>query len=195
MKKELIDKLKKENFSKEILRAIRKVNRKKFVPDEFKEKSYDDIPLPIGFGQTISQPYTIAFMLTLLNLKNRQKILEIGSGSGYVLELLSEMCPDSEIIGIEVVKELAEKSKKKLGKRKNIRIVNKNGATGFDEEAPFDRILVSASGREIPKGLINQLKYGGILVIPIKNSIISLKKGRKKNFIREFEGFSFVPLI
>ena len=133
---------------------------------------------------------------SLLNPKDKQKILEIGSGSGYVLALLSVLNANGKIWGIERIKELAESSKEKLKEYKNIEVINRDGSKGFEEQSPFDRILVSASSdNEIPERLIEQLKINGILVIPIKNSIIKLQKKETQNKIEEYEGFSFVPLI
>jgi protein-L-isoaspartate(D-aspartate) O-methyltransferase len=194
-KQQLINHLKQHNFPKPILEAINKVNRKKYIPEEFKKVAYLDNAQPIGHGQTISQPYTIAFMLFHLELKDNQKILEVGSGSGYVLDLISNISKNSRIFGIERIKSLAEKSKQILKNKNKIKIINKNGSKGLKEEAPFDRILVSASANQIPENLINQLKVGGILVIPIKDSIIVLKKNNKEHTIKEHYGFIFVPLI
>ncbi len=175
MKKlDLIKHLKENKFSKKIIDAFFKVSREKFIPKQFKEHTYQDIAIPIGYKQTISQPYTIAFMLTLLEVKNKQKILEIGSGSGYVLALLNELDPQGKIYGIERIKRLSDKSKKTL-KNKNIQIINKDGSKGLPYNAPFDRILVSASCHKIPQPLINQLKTNGILVAPLKNSIVKIK--------------------
>ncbi len=195
-KEELIRSLKSRKFPEKIIKAFEKVNRESFVPEE-KVLAYEDIPLPIGFGQTISQPYTIAFMLTLLNVRDKQKILEVGSGSGYVLALLSKLSPKGKIFGIERIKELAEKSKKVLEKEniKNVQVIYGDGSKGLEKEKPFDRILVSASSRELPQKLINQLKINGILVTPVRNSIVVVKKEINENKIKEYPGFVFVPLI
>jgi len=175
--------------------AFSSVNREKFVPLGYKEWAYDDTALPIGEGQTISQPSTIAFMLSLLDVQDNQKILEVGSGSGYVLALLSKINPNGSIIGVERIKSLFDSSVKNLRVHKNIQVFHGNGFNGLKEEAPFDRILVSASATEIPKELIKQLRIGGKLVVPVQESIVALKKFRNKTEIREHEGFVFVPLI
>ncbi|MEM0465551.1 MAG: protein-L-isoaspartate(D-aspartate) O-methyltransferase [Candidatus Pacearchaeota archaeon] len=193
-KKELLDLLRKEGFSEKIINAFSKVNREIFVPDELKEFAYENHPLPIGYGQTISQPYTIAFMLSLLDVKDGQKILEVGSGSGYVLALINELSKNLKIFGVEIIKELYEKSKKNLKSFKNIKVFNLDGTKGLLQESPFDRIIVSASADEIPRDLIKQLKTGGIMVIPVLNSIFSIKKEAKGNEIKEYPGFVFVPL-
>ena len=169
----------------------KKIDRKKFVPKEYESLAYEDIALPIGYGQTISQPSTIAFMLGLLEINSNQKILEIGSGSGYVLALLSQAADNLDIYGVEIVPELVDRSKKLLKDIDNIKIFNASSELGLKTKAPFDRILVSASAKEFPKELISQLKEDGIIVCPVKNSIIKYKN---KN-IEEYPGFAFVPLI
>lgn len=195
MKKEMIENLKKQNFARKIINAFEKIKREDFVPANLKSYVYEDIALPIGYSQTISQPCTIAFMLKLLELKEKQKILEIGSGSGYVLALINELSRSSEIFGVERIKELAERSRKILFNFKNIKIINKNGARGLKGKSPFDRILVSASSKKIPTSLIEQLKVNGILVSPVKNSIFKIRKSAEQNKITEFPGFEFVPII
>jgi protein-L-isoaspartate(D-aspartate) O-methyltransferase len=194
-KEELIAQLKKEKFSDNILKAFEEVDRSKFVSKEHERFAYENEPLPIGFGQTISQPYTIAFMLNLLDLKDRQKILEVGSGSGYVLELIAHISRNSKIFGIERIKELYASSSEILKAHEDIKIIQGDGSKGLKNEKPFDRILISASADEIPDKLINQLKFGGILVAPVKNSIIVVEKYSGQNKIKEYPGFSFVPLI
>ncbi len=196
-KEDLIKSLKNQKFPSKIINAFKKVSRENFVLEKYKSQSYEDIALPISERQTISQPYTIAFMLTLLELDSNksQKIMEVGSGSGYVLALLSEICPKGKIFGIERIKILAEKSKKALKDYKNVKVIHKDGSKGLAKEKPFDRILVSAASEEIPQKLVNQLKFEGILVAPVKNSIVVVKKTSGENKIKEYLGFSFVPLI
>lgn len=194
-KSNLIKYLTEQGFKPEVLNAFRKVSREKFVPKEYRDMTYDDGALPIGKGQTISQPSTIAFMLQLLNVKDNQKILEVGSGSGYVLELLSEINPNGKIIGVERIKELVNSSREILQYSKNIEIIHGSGFNGLKEKSPFDRILVSAAAQEIPKELVLQLNVDGILVIPVRDSIVVVEKDKKKEKRREYEGFCFVPLI
>ncbi|MEM3113326.1 MAG: protein-L-isoaspartate O-methyltransferase [Candidatus Pacearchaeota archaeon] len=191
----LLESLKKHGFSEFIVKAFEKVPRENFVPEHWKEHAYDDIPLDIGYGQTISQPYTIAFMLSLLELKDNQKILEIGSGSGYVLALINELSPDSKIYGIERLGALALKSQKVLKDKENIMIFKKDGYDGLKKYSPYDRILISASAEELPKHLLAQLVDGGIMVVPVKNSIFHVRKTPHGFIKREFPGFIFVPLI
>ena len=194
-KTQLISSLQSHGFPKEILKAFEKVPREKFIPEKYKQYAYEDTAISIGHSATISQPYTIVFMLNLLELKPKQKILEIGSGSGYVLALLSEITK-GEIFGIEIIKELADKSRDILKDCKNIKIINKSGKSGLKEKAPFDRILISASANSIEeiKPLLAQLNSSGILVAPVKNSIIKIKKQKDKITMQEFPDFVFVEL-
>ncbi len=195
-KEELLRSLKQQGFSEEIVNAFEKVNREDFIPESLKSRTYEDTALPIGHKQTISQPYTIAFMLSLLGVQpgKKQKILEIGSGSGYVLSLLNELSKDAEIYGIERIEELAERSEEVL-KGKNVEVIHKDGSKGLPEKAPFDRILVSAAFSEIPNHLVRQLKVGGILVAPVRNSIYRIQRFTNENKIQEYKGFAFVPVV
>jgi protein-L-isoaspartate(D-aspartate) O-methyltransferase len=194
-KNNLINVLKEQGFEENIVEAFRQVKRERFVPAFHGDVAYEDIPLPIGQRQTISQPSTIAFMLSLLNIQNGQKILEVGSGSGYVLALFSTMNSKGKVMGAERIKELVESSKEKLEKYENVKIFYTPHTIGLEEHSLFDRILVSASAQEIPQELVEQLKMGGILVIPVGNSIIKLEKTQEGNKIEEHEGFVFVPLV
>jgi len=195
-RKSLLDSLKGKGFSKEIAKAFKNVRREDFISAELLSKAYHDMPLPIGHGQTISQPYTIAFMISLLDLevRNDLKILEVGSGCGYVLALLSKINKKGKIFGIELIEELATKTRDKLKDYKNIKVVCGDGKKGLERGAPYDRILISAAANNVSEKLKSQLKIGGILVAPIKNSIRVIKKGIRKNKVKEIYGFSFVPL-
>ncbi len=194
-KRNLLKHLKNKGFSEKLLHAFESVEREKFVPEEYQDLSYEDVALPIGYDQTISQPYTIAFMLRLLNVVDGEKVLEVGSGSGYVLSLLSELNPKGKIFGIERIEELVKSSTSKLREYQNVEVIHSDGSVGFEKESPFDKILVSASAENIPEELIEQLKIGGTLVIPVKQSIYVLKKQKEGNEITEYEGFVFVPLL
>ncbi len=200
-KSQLLQSLKARGFSKQILDAFSKVERENFIPEESKEYAYEDTALPIGKGQTISQPYTIAMMFSLLELKKGQKVLEIGSGCGYALALLSEIVgKDGMVFGLEIVKELAQKSKQNLKNYDNIKVYHGNGAEGLPEHAPFDRILISAGCREIPDEVFSQLKENGIIVAPVgpgrELALVSIKKIKgKKTVIERIPGFVFVPFV
>jgi len=196
-KQQLLESLKYNGFHEKIINAFAKVKREDFIPEQYQNLAYEDIALPLEQVATISQPYTIAFMLNLLELQpnKNQKILEIGSGSGYVLALISEIIKKGKIYGIEIISSLANKSKKLLKRDKKITILNKDGSNGLPEKAPFDRILISASANEIPSHLYQQLKNNGILVAPVRDSIFQIRKKNKKIEIKEFPGFVFVPLV
>lgn len=193
-KEELLASLKKKGFSYEVIDAFRKVKREDFVPEHLIGYAYEDIALPVMEGSTLSQPSTVAFMLNLLDIKDNQRILEIGSGSGYVLALLSEMNPGGKIYGIEILKELAISSKNYLESKKNVEVILRDGSEGLPELAPYDRILISASCPEVPTHLLQQLKEDGVLVAAVKQSIFQIKKENGETLEKEFPGFAFVPL-
>lgn len=200
-KSQLIQSLKQQGFSKQIINAFEKVERENFVPQEIKPRAYIDSAQPITKGQTISQPYTIAMMLKMLELKKSQKVLEVGSGSGYVLALISEITK-SKVYGIEKIKELAEKSKQNLKDYPDVKVYNRNGNKGLPSESPFDRILISAACEYPPKTLFNQLADNGILVAPIDSQINNTqdlvafqKKDNKYIEKQRIPGFIFVRFI
>jgi len=150
-----------------VLDAMRKVKRHLFVPDEMKPYSYTDGPLPIGEGQTISQPYIVAIMTELLEPKKDDKVLEIGTGSGYQAAILAEIV--KEVYTIEIVPKLAKTAEERLKELgyKNITVKCGDGYQGWLEHAPFDGIIVTAAPDHIPQPLVDQLKVGGKLVIPV----------------------------
>lgn len=197
----LIDNMIASNMLKSplIIDAFRTIDRKYFVPDNLVEDAYIDAPLPIGNYQTISQPSTVAFMLERLDPKDGNTILDIGSGSGWTTALLCYIVGDKgSVTGIERVDALVEQGKKNLSKfRFNSHChIEKAGDTLGLPGKQFDRILVSASADEIPEELFSQLKTGGILVIPIRESIFKFTKVSETQVDKEeFYGFVFVPLI
>ena len=185
-----------------IIDAFSEIKRIEFIPKELESVAEVDVALPIGNGQTISQPLVVAFMLELLDPQRDQKILDVGSGSGWTTALLSYIVGnEGKVFGIENInelKEFGEENVEKYGfiKKGIVRIIQGDGSKGLPEEAPFDRILVSASTDKIPQALKDQLKIGGKMVIPIGSSIIYLEKKSATEFDREeFPGFVFVPLI
>jgi len=200
-KQELLKRLKSFGFSKKILDAFSRVKREDFVPEDLEDQAYEDTPLPIGHGQTISQPYTIAVMLSEIELKKSQNVLEVGSGSGYVLALISKILgKNGKVSGIEIISELAAKSKEALTDYENVEVYNRNGSGGLPEKAPFDRILISAACREIPKKLLNQLKDQGLLLTPKgprfgQTLVVIKRQGDEFKIIREIPGFIFVPFV
>lgn len=196
-KERLLLSLKEQGFSDDLIKAFAKVKRESFIPEKFADYVYEDIALPLEEGSTISQPSTIAFILSLLELKQNQKILEIGSGSGYVLALISEIIKLGRIYGIEISKTLAISSKRALMNQSNIEIINRSGVHGLPEAKPFDRILVSAAlrDRKVINRLIEQLSDPGIIVFPIGESLIKVKKEDGHITESEQQGFRFVSFI
>ena len=150
-----------------VLEAMRRVPRHRFVPDEERRSAYTDYPLPIGNGQTISQPYIVAFMTESLDLERSHRVLEIGTGSGYQAAVLAELA--GEVYTIEIVPPLAERSQRTLAELgyKNVHVRTGNGYAGWAEAAPFDRIIVTAAPDAIPPALVDQLKMDGLMAIPV----------------------------
>ena len=150
-----------------VLNIMRQTPRHEFIPVEQQPNAYMDYPLPIGYEQTISQPYIVGLMTSLLQLKGHEKVLEIGTGSGYQAAVLAPL--SNEVFTIEIVKELAERSAKKLKDLgyNNIHVKWGDGYQGWPDEAPFDAVIVTAAPPEVPPKLFEQLKVGGRLVIPV----------------------------
>jgi len=158
-----------------VLAAMRKVPRHDFVPDGMKPYAYEDRPLPIGEDQTISQPYIVALMTESLNLKGGERVLEIGTGSGYQAAILAEIA--GEVYTIEIIESLANTARDRLQGMgyKNITVRYGDGYQGWKEHAPFDGIIVTAAPDHIPQPLIEQLKIGGRMVIPVGSMLQELK--------------------
>lgn len=201
-KEALLESMKERGIPQNVIDAFSKIEREDFIPADMERMAYDDIPLPIGKAQTTSQPYTIALMLSLLDLKPGQKVLEIGSGSGFVLALISELVEkDGRVFGVELVKDIAKKSRKNLSGIRNVKVYNRNGAQGLPEFAPFDRILISAALRDVPEKIMSQLKVKGILVAPkgsrFEQEIFVMERKSQKEFEmkKRLPGFVFVPFI
>jgi protein-L-isoaspartate(D-aspartate) O-methyltransferase len=153
-----------------VLQAMRRVPRHLFVPDDLRPFAYDDRPLPIGRGQTISQPYIVAYMTEALQLTPAHTVLEIGTGSGYQAAVLAEIV--KQVYSIEIVPDRAETARQALAQAgyRNVEVRTANGYLGWPERAPFDRIIVTAAPPEIPQPLVDQLAVGGIMVVPVGTS-------------------------
>jgi len=181
-----------------IVEAFRAIDRKHFVPDYFADEIYGDYPLPIGEGQTISQPTTVAIMLELLGAEAGDRVLDIGSGSGWTTALLGHIVGErGEVIGLERQRALVEAGRKNIAPfgYAHVRIEEAGAALGRPGEQ-FDAILVSASAPRVPEQLLSQLKNGGTLVIPVQNSIFRFVKASDGRIHQEeYPGFIFVPLI
>jgi len=184
-----------------IITAFRKIKRADFLPIDIKNLAESNTALPIGFSQTISQSLVVAFMLERLEPKAGDKILDIGSGSGWTSALLAEIVgPKGRVIALEIIPELMEFGKRNAAKYNfSAQFICADGSKGYKQEAPYDKILASASAEKIPLAWKKQLKVGGIIVAPVGNSIWRIvKKLSPGGFVfeeTEYPGFVFVPLI
>jgi len=181
-----------------VLEAIRKVKRHLFVPSGYRLLAYADSPLPIGMGQTISQPYIVALMTELLNLKGDEKVLEIGTGSGYQAAILAELT--KEVYTIEILEPLARQAEKLLAELgyRNIYVKTGDGFLGWPEQSPFDAIIVTCAPEEIPAPLIEQLAEGGRLFIPVGAHWQNLKLVQKREgdlITKDIIPVRFVPML
>jgi protein-L-isoaspartate(D-aspartate) O-methyltransferase len=209
----LVDTLKRQGILKteKIINAIRNVPRARFLPQDKQEYAAVDAPLPLGFGQTISAPHMVSIMNEALNLEVGHKVLEVGAGSGWHAATIAELIaprdvPRSEwghIYTVEIVQSLAEQARKSIlnaGYSDRVIIINADGSKGCPEKAPFDRIVVTAAAPEVPFPLLEQLKSGGLMVIPVGKaalfqSLIRITKDFDGNLSREnLGGVAFVPL-
>ncbi|HDN96300.1 MAG TPA: protein-L-isoaspartate O-methyltransferase [Thermoplasmatales archaeon] len=185
--------------SPEVIEAIKKVPREIFVPSNMKQHAYDDTPLEIGYGQTISAPHMVAIMLEALKIKEDSKVLEIGTGTGYHAALAATIAKKGTVYTIERIKELAEKAKenfKKLG-IKNVKVIVGDGSLGLPDFAPYTHIYATCSAPSIPDELIQQLAKGGRLLIPVGRVYGELWLVEKNDKIkkRNLGGCAFVPMI
>ena len=186
-----------------VLQAFLEVRRELFVEPSYRDQSYADHPLPIGSGQTISQPTTVVMMLQLLDVLPGQRVLEIGSGSGYNAALLAKLVtPAGKVVTVERHKELAELARKNLRSAalEEVVVIEGDGKLGSEKLAPFDRIIITAAAAQVPHNLKNQLTVGGFIVAPIGPThgceLLKLSKTSTDCFQTSSHGlFSFVPLV
>ena len=183
-----------------VLSAIERVPREIFVAAAFQDQAYENIALPIESGQTISQPYVVAAMTEALEAGEKMKVLEIGTGSGYQAAVLSHLC--RRLYTIERHRELLQGAEKRFAQMKLRNVVTKlgDGTKGWSEQAPFDRIIVTAASREAPKPLLDQLAVGGIMVIPLAlngrdQELVKIKRSAEGYTQEAFMPVRFVPLI
>ncbi len=180
-----------------VLSAMLKVRRHAFVPENILGSAYDDNALPLMLGQTISQPYIVGYMTQALELKGTERVLEIGTGSGYQAAVLAEIVP--EVYTVEIVPELAEHAKQVLSSQgyTNIRFKTGDGYQGWSEFAPYDRVIVTAAPDHIPEALVDQLKTGGRMVIPVgrlDQDLLVIEKGEHGAIRRSTIPVRFVPM-
>lgn len=183
---------------KRVLEAMRNVARHMFVPDNMISYAYQDEPLPIGQGQTISQPYIVAYMTEVLQLKGEERILEVGTGSGYQAAILAEIV--KEVFTVEIIEELGGQAQKVLDRLgyENIHFKIGDGTWGWKEHAPYDAIMVTAAPAKVPKALQEQLKIQGRLVIPVGSmfqELVLITRDKKKFKKKKLLPVRFVPLI
>lgn len=200
LRNQLVTTIRNKGISDErVLAAIAKIPRHLFMDSGFIDFAYQDKPFPIGAGQTISQPYTVAFQTELLDVQPGAKVLEIGTGSGYQTAVLIEL--KAEVYSIERQKELYEKTRKFLPRVGYVakKLKFGDGYLGWEEYAPFDRVLVTAGAPYVPKPLLEQLKVGGKLVIPVGDDVqtmtLYIRTGEKEFEKHEYGEFRFVPLL
>ena len=188
-----------EIVDKRVVEAMKHVPREAFVSPELYHVAYDDRPLSIGFGQTISQPFIVALMVQVLELKGNEKVLELGTGSGYEAAILAELA--QKVITVECIPELAESAKQVLDKLGyfNIEVHVAGKTLGWPERAPYDAIIVSAGAPTVPQVLLEQLTLNGRLVIPVgsrwQQELLKVTKLRKGNRVENLGGCYFVPLV
>jgi protein-L-isoaspartate(D-aspartate) O-methyltransferase len=181
-----------------VLEAMRAVPRHLFVPERYRAIAYEDTPISIGFEQTVSQPYIVAYMLQCLRLTGTKKVLEIGTGSGYQAVLLAYLC--DQVNSIEIIRELATRAEKLVDALgvSNVRIRCGDGYGGWPEEAPFDRIILSAAPNHAPKTLIGQLRTGGRMILPMgdfdQRLLLIQKSTEGKIYRRKLVPVKFVPM-
>lgn len=183
----------------DVLEAMRSVERHLFVPEHYKDKAYRDGPLPIGYGQTISQPYIVAYMTEILELKKTDRVLEVGTGSGYQAAVLAEIC--DSVFSIEIIPELGNMAEKRLQKLgySNIKVKVGDGYQGWPSHSPFDAIIVTCAPTRIPDPLVRQLREGGKLIIPVGEryvqQLVLLEKREGKIKEKSVLPVLFVPML
>ena len=178
-----------KNISSKVQNAMRMIPRHNFVPHH----PYEDTPMPIGHGQTISQPFIVAYMTDMLDISPLHTVLEIGTGSGYQAAVLSEVA--LKVYTVERIKALADQTKILLEHYSNVHMKTGNGYKGWKKNAPYDRIIVTAMPDYIPKSLVNQLKEGGKMIIPVRGNLILVTKTGKTYTEKSLIGVRFVPLV
>lgn len=190
-------------FNELELKAFQEVKREDFIPENLRNAAYEDMPLPLLRGKTISQPTTVMVMTHALELNQGEKVFEVGTGSGYQAAIIAKIVgPDGKVVTTEVVPELVHFAKQNLEKAniRNVSVYEEDGSNGMKSEAPFDKMIITAACREFPKPLIEQLKLGGIIVGPVGSSpqeqeMVRGRKDKNGHLELEFLGpFLFTPM-
>ena len=195
----LVRSLRTEICDERVLTAFRRVPRESFVPEDVRRHAYEDRPLPIGHGQTISQPLMVAIMLQAMNLLGDEKVLEVGTGSGYQAALLSVLA--REVVSVERVPDLSRRAAERLGELgyANVRVFTAGDALGWPLEAPYDAIIVSAGAPDIPSSLVDQLAMGGRMAVPVggrrAQQLVRVERSERGVTIERRGECRFVPLI
>ncbi|ABK15465.1 MULTISPECIES: protein-L-isoaspartate O-methyltransferase [Methanothrix] len=200
MRKERLIESLRNYVSERVVEAMSRVPRELFVPEELRPMAYEDRPLPIGHGQTISAPHMVAMMCDLLDLREGMKVLEVGGGCGYHAAVMAELVgPSGHVYSVERIPELVEMARRNLerARYRNVSMILGDGTLGYSEQAPYDRISVAASAPDIPEPLKEQLRPGGRMVIPVGSYSQDLLVVTKNHDIRveRAMGVIFVPLI
>ncbi len=196
----LIEHWKAMGISKKVLGAFMETDRKNFVLENYRDSAYDDIALPIIVGQTISQPTTVIIMTNALELKETDKVLEVGAGSGYQAALIANIVKKGFVYTTEFFQPLIEFAEDNLKKEgiKNARVIRWDGSAGYEKEAPYDKIIVTAACPRIPPLLLEQLKVNGIMVCPVgsrySQEMLRIKKTEEGPRVKNLGDFIFVPL-
>ncbi|MEN8153704.1 MAG: protein-L-isoaspartate(D-aspartate) O-methyltransferase [Acidobacteriota bacterium] len=187
-------------IDKNVIRAMEKVKRHIYIPAKYRGlcNPYGNHPCPIGYGQTISQPYMVAYMTERLGLKRGDKVLEIGTGSGYQAAILAEI--GCEVISMEIIKELAVHSRLILKKEgyNNVQIIHGSGYIGYPEKAPYDAVIVTCAPKKIPGSLLKELKEGGKMIIPVgvwRQKLLCIEKKGGEYYTSEEMDVRFVPMV
>ncbi len=185
--------------NRRVLEAMQTVPRHLFVPEKYRIQAYEDIPLPIGYQQTISQPYIVALMLEALELTGTERVLEVGTGSGYQAALLGWLT--KHIYTVEIIPELAQSARALLSRLgcDNVEVMAANGSIGWQAGAPYDAIIVAAASPTVPHSLVEQLQEGGRLVLPVgdlfEQTLLRIRKREGQSVTEDLGGCAFVPLV
>ena len=198
-KRRLIDRLRKEVPDEGVIDAMEKVPREAFVPDDSRHLAYDDIPVPIGQGQTVSQPYIVALMVRGLELRRTDKVMEIGTGSGYQAAILAVLA--QKVVTVERLDTLAEAARKRLSSLgyANVEVVLADKRLGWERDAPYDTIVVAAGAPKLPHELMEQMAIGGRLVIPVGSletqELMKVSRSADSYSVQTMGACRFVPLV